>query len=255
MQEDIDTVAANIADWTQANAEHTDANAEKAWAHPGILWGVFAIPEEQVGALPAVDGLDVVELGCGTAYFGSWLQRRGAHVTGVDPTPAQLATARRMMAKTGIEFPLVEAPGEAVPLPDAAYDLAVSEYGASLWADPYRWVPEAARLLRPGGALVFLVNSTLVYLCAPDGDGVVGDELQREQFGMYRIQWDGAIGFEYHLAHGDWIELLRENGLEVEALHELRPQPGAVDPAYYDFVTVEWAETWPAEEIWVARKT
>jgi hypothetical protein len=43
--------------------------------------------------------------------------------------------------------------------------------------------------------------------------------------------------------------------LEVEALHELRPQPGAVDPAYYDFVTVEWAETWPAEEIWVARKT
>jgi len=256
MQEDIDTVAANIADWTQANAEHTDANAEKAWAHPGILWGVFAIPEEQVGALPeSVDGLDVVELGCGTAYFGSWLQRRGARVTGVDPTPAQLATARRMMAKTGIEFPLVEAPGEAVPLPDAAYDLAVSEYGASLWADPYRWVPEAARLLRPGGALVFLVNSTLVYLCAPDGDGVVGHELQREQFGMYRIQWDGAIGFEYHLAHGDWIELLRENGLEVEALHELRPQAGAVDPAYYDFVTVEWAEKWPAEEIWVARKT
>jgi SAM-dependent methyltransferase len=256
MHEDVDTIAANIADWTQANAEHTDANAETAWAHPGILWGVFAIPEEQVGALPeSVDGLDVVELGCGTAYFGSWLQRRGARVTGVDPTPAQLATARRMMAKTGIEFPLVEAAGEAVPLPDAAYDLAVSEYGASLWADPYRWVPEAARLLRPGGLLAFLVNSTLVYLCAPDGDGVVGQDIQREQFGMYRIQWDGAIGVEYHLAHGDWIELLRENGLQVEALHELRPQPGAVDPAYYDFVTVEWAEKWPAEEIWVARKT
>jgi SAM-dependent methyltransferase len=256
MHEDVDTIAANIADWTQANAEHTDANAETAWAHPGILWGVFAIPEEQVGVLPeSVDGLDVVELGCGTAYFGSWLQRRGARVTGVDPTPAQLATARRMMAKTGIEFPLVEAAGEAVPLPDAAYDLAVSEYGASLWADPYRWVPEAARLLRPGGLLAFLVNSTLVYLCAPDGDGVVGQDIQREQFGMYRIQWDGAIGVEYHLAHGDWIELLRENGLQVEALHELRPQPGAVDPAYYDFVTVEWAEKWPAEEIWVARKT
>ena len=255
MREEVDSIAANIADWTQANAEHTDANAEKAWAHPGILWGVFAIPEEQVGALPPnVEGLDVIELGCGTAYFGSWLQRRGARVTGVDPTPAQLETARRMMEETGIEFPLVEAPGEVVPLPDAAYDLAVSEYGASLWADPYRWVPEAARLLRPGGVLVFLVNSTLVYLCAPDGDGVVGQELQREQFGMYRIQWDGAVGVEYHLAHGDWIELLGANGFEVEALHELRPQPGAVDPAYYDFVTVEWAEKWPAEEIWVARK-
>ena len=113
-------------------------------------------------------GLDVVELGCGTAYVSAWLAKRGARPVGVDPTPAQLATARRMMVETGIEFPLVEAPAESVPLPDASFDLAVSEYGASLWADPARWIPEAARLLRPGGRLVFLTNSVLVYLCAPD---------------------------------------------------------------------------------------
>jgi SAM-dependent methyltransferase len=257
MREDIDSVAANIADWTQANAEHTDRQAEKAWTHPGILWGVFAIPEDQVGALPeSVDALDVVELGCGTAYFGAWLAKRGAHVTGVDPTPAQLESARRMMAASGLEFPLVEAPAESVPLPDASFDLAVSEYGASLWADPYRWVPEAARLLRPGGRLIFLTNSTLVYLTAPDDENEqVGTELLRDMFGMYRMQWEGATGIEYHLAHGEWIRLLRENGFEIEALHELRPQAGAVDPSYYDFVTVEWAERWPAEEIWVARKT
>jgi SAM-dependent methyltransferase len=255
MHEAVDSIAANVADWTRTNEEYTDASAERAWTHPGILWGVFSIPEEQVGALPDVDGLDVVELGCGTAYFGSWLARRGARVVGVDPTPAQLATARRMMAQIGPEFPLVEAPGEAVPLPDASFDLAVSEYGASLWADPYKWVPEAARLLRPGGLLVFLTNATLVYLCAPaDPDAQVGEKLLRDQFGMYRIQWDGATGIEYHLAHGDWIKLLRENGFEVEALHELRPHPDAVDPNYYDFVTVEWAQRWPAEELWVARK-
>jgi len=34
----------------------------------------------------------------------------------------------------------------------------ISEYGASIWCDPYRWIPEASRLLRPGGDLVFLVN-------------------------------------------------------------------------------------------------
>jgi SAM-dependent methyltransferase len=257
MHEDVDSVAANVADWTQANAEHTDRQAEKAWAHPGVLWGVFSTPEEQVGALPAsVDGLDVVELGCGTAYFGAWLAKRGARVTGVDPTPAQLATARRMMAQSGLEFPLVEAPAEAVPLPDASFDLAVSEYGASLWADPYRWVPEAARLLRPGGLLIFLTNSTLVYLTAPDdADAQVGTELLRDLFGMYKIQWEGSTGIEYHLAHGEWIRLLRENGFEIEALHEVRPHTGAVDPSYYDFVTVEWAERWPAEEIWVATRT
>jgi SAM-dependent methyltransferase len=250
-----DSIAANIAEWTETNAQHTDANAKRAWDHEGILWGVFAIPEEQVGAMPEVDGLDVVELGCGTAYFGSWLARRGARVVGVDPTPAQLATARRMMQETGREFPLVEAAAEKVPLPDASFDLAISEYGASLWADPYRWIPEAARLLRPGGRLIFLTNSTLVYLCAPDNEQeMVGDRLLRDQFGMWRIQFAGALGIEYHLSHGSWIALLREHGFEIEALHELRPHPQAVDPNYYDYVTVDWALKWPAEEIWVAQR-
>ena len=257
LHEEIDSVAANVAEWTQTNEEHTDASAERAWAHPGILWGVFAIPEADVGALPeSFDGLDVVELGCGTAYFGSWLAKRGARVTGVDPTPAQLATARRMIEKTGIRIDLVEATAESVPLPDASYDFAISEYGASLWADPHRWVPEAARLLRRGGLLVFLTNSTLVYLTAPaSAEEMVGTELLREQFGMYRIQWDGATGIEYHLSHGDWIALLREHGFEVEALHELQPGDSAENPSYYDFVDVEWAKKWPTEEIWVARKT
>ena len=251
-----DSVAANVAEWTATNEEYTDAQAERAWAHPGILWGVFGIPEREIGALPgSVDGLDVVELGCGTAYFGAWLARRGARVTGVDPTPAQLATARRLMQKTRLEFPLVEAPAESVPLPDASFDLAVSEYGASLWADPYRWVPEAARLLRPGGLLVFLTNSTLVYLTAPDSvEEMVGDELLRDQFGMYRIRWDGATGIEYHLPHGAWIALLRGHGFEIEALHEPQPGASAENPGYYDFVDLDWARRWPAEEIWVARR-
>jgi SAM-dependent methyltransferase len=159
------------------------------------------------------------------------------------------------MQKTGLEFPLVEAPSEAVPLPDASFDLAVSEYGASLWADPYAWIPEAARLLRPGGQLVFLTNSTLVYLTAPDSvEEMVGDELLRDQFGMYRIRWDGATGIEFHLPHGEWIALLGANGLEVEALHEPQPGASAENPGYYDFVDLEWARRWPADEIWVARR-
>jgi hypothetical protein len=84
---------------------------------------------------------------------------------------------------------------------------------------------------------------------------MVGTELLRDQFGMYRIQWEGATGIEYHLSHGDWIALLRENGFEIEALHEPRPGDTAENPNYYDFVDVEWAKKWPAEEIWVARKT
>lgn len=51
---------------------------------------------------------------------------------------------------------------EAIAYPDASFDFAISEYGASLWADPQRWVPDAACLLRPGGQLVFLTNSFLL---------------------------------------------------------------------------------------------
>ncbi|HZR96002.1 MAG TPA: class I SAM-dependent methyltransferase [Gaiellaceae bacterium] len=249
-----DSLPGNIESWTKANAEFTDPSARRHWSAEAITWGVFGIPEADLGVLGDVAGLDVVELGCGTAYFSALLAKRGARPVGVDPTPAQLATARRMMAETGIEFPLVEAPAESVPLPDASFDLALSEYGASLWADPARWVAEASRLLRPGGRLVFLTNSVLSYLTAPPV-GALTEQLQRAQFGMYRIQWPGETGTEFHLAHGEWIRLLRENAFRIDALLELEPHADAVSPTYYDYVTVEWARKWPAEEIWVATRS
>jgi SAM-dependent methyltransferase len=184
---DEDVIAVNRAVWTEANARYTDARAIAGWQEPDITWGVWHVPETQVRVLPAsLADLDVVELGCGTAYLSAWLARRGARPVGVDPTPAQLATARRCQSELGLPFPLVEAPAAQVPLPDAAFDLAVSEYGASIWADPYRWIPEAARLLRPGGRLVFLRTSTLVVLCSPD-TGPAGDRLVRPQFGLHRL--------------------------------------------------------------------
>src|SRR5262249_2103456 len=116
-----DSVARNIRDWTKANADYTDAKAAESWAAEEITWGVFGVPEAEIGALGDVAGKDVVELGCGTAYYSAWLAKRGARAVGVDPTPAQLATARRLQAATGIHFPLVEAPAEAVPLPDSSF--------------------------------------------------------------------------------------------------------------------------------------
>ena len=242
----------NIDVWTRNNAEYTDASAERAWAQEEITWGVFAVPESDVQVLGEVAELDIVELGCGTAYFSAWLARRGARVVGVDPTPAQLATARRLQAETGIEFPLIEAPAEEVPLPDASFDVVHSEYGASLWADPYRWIPEAARLLRPRGRLVFLRNSTLSMLCmALDG---VTEQLQRAQAGLHRVEWEDTGEIEFHLGHGDWIDLLHGNGLQVERLVELFAPAGAQRHSRYAYVTPEWAQKWPVEEIWSARK-
>ena len=248
-----DDAAENRAVWTRSNAEYTDARARDAWAVAEIEWGIWDVPESDVGVLGDVEGLDVVELGCGTAYFSAWLARAGARPVGVDITPAQLATARRMMAKTGIEFPLVEADAGATGLPDASCDLVLSEYGASIWVDPNRWIPEAARLLRPGGRVIFLCNSPLVVLCSEDA-GAATATLQRPLFGMHRFEWAGEVGVEFHLPHGRWIELLRANGLEVERLIEVQAPADAETHEFYAYVTAEWARQWPAEDIWVARK-
>jgi SAM-dependent methyltransferase len=246
-------VALNRDRWARSNEEYTDADALRMWARDEIVWGVAGVPESEVDVLGDVSGLDMVELGCGTAYFSAWLAKRGARPVGVDVTPAQLETARRCMAETGIEFPLVEASAEDVPLPDASFDLALSEHGASTWCEPSRWIPEAARLLRPGGRLVFLHGTPFVYAHYPD----VGDasrELQRPYFGMHRFQWTPEDGIEFQLTYGGWIDVLVGAGLAVERLVELRTPEGASRHEYYNDWDPEWSRHWPAEEIWVASK-
>jgi SAM-dependent methyltransferase len=240
--------------WWDDRARTYIVSGEANWARDTPMWGIWEIPEPEIGILPNdLAGKDAIELGCGTAYVSAWLARRGARVVGIDNSEAQLVTARRLQQEYSLDFPLLHGNAEAVPYPDASFDFAISEYGACLWADPQRWVPEAARLLRPGGQLVFLVNSFLMTLCVPAEDNVAAtDRLLRPAFGMYRVEWPGDLGVEFHLSHGDWIRLLRACAFEIEDLIELRPPLGATTS--YSFVTLEWARQWPCEEVWKARK-
>jgi SAM-dependent methyltransferase len=246
-------VLRNRAAWDEWAREYAEPGRRNWQGEP--RWGIWGIPEAEVGLLPDVAGRDVVELGCGTAYISAWLARRGARVVGVDNSARQLETARALQEEFGLTFPLIHGDAEHVPLPDAGFDLAISEYGASIWSDPYRWIPEAARLLRPGGDLIFLVNGAILALCMPDEPDVPAeDRLLRDYFGMHRFEWpdDPYPSVELHLGYGDWIRLLRSNDFEVLNLVELRPGPDAT--TRYPFVTLEWARRWPSEEVWIARK-
>ncbi len=238
--------------WNKWALDYTSAG-ERAWSQDEPTWGIWSIPESQAGLLPVdLAGKDTIELGCGTAYVSSWLARRGARTVAVDISSAQLATANRLRQKHGLPIAIVRANAETVPCRDSSFDLAISEYGACLWADPERWVPEAARLLRPGGQLIFLMYSFLMTLCAQEDDSAATNELRRSAFGIYRIEWPNDPGVEFHLSHGDWIRLLRRSGFEVEDLIELRPPEGAT--TRYPHVTLEWARQWPVEEVWKARR-
>jgi SAM-dependent methyltransferase len=248
-----DHVLRNRSAWDQWAADYAGPGLRN-WAATEPSWGIWGIAEARAGVLPAdLDGRDCIELGCGTGYVSAWLARRGACPVGLDNSAAQLATARYLQDRFGLRFPLIHASAEQAPLAGARFDLAISEYGASIWCDPYAWIPEAARLLRPGGELIFLVNSTLLMLTTPDQDGLPATErLLRPYFGMHRFTWPGDDSVEFHLGHGEMIRLLRGCGLQVEELLELRPPPGAV--ASHPLATREWARQWPCEEVWKARK-
>jgi SAM-dependent methyltransferase len=251
-----DHVRRNRVGWDAAAAEHV-APGERAWAAEEPYWGIWSVPESQVHLLPDdLDGKDVIELGCGTAYVSAWMARRGARVTGIDNSPRQLETARRLQEEHGLGFPLILGYAERVSLPDASFDVAISEYGAAIWADPYQWIPEAWRLLRPGGELIFLANSVLVMLTVPDTEaqGPADERLRRPQFGMHRFEWpDEPNAVEFHLSHSDMFRLLTRTGFEVTDLIEIQPPEGSTTN-WENIATIDWARQWPSEEVWKARK-
>lgn len=248
-----DYVAQNRAAWDRMAADY-EQSGHRNWASDIPTWGIFDVPESILGMLPEdLAGQDAVELGCGTGYVSAWLARRGARPVGIDNSPAQLENARRFQQEFGIEFPLHLGNAEQTPFAAESFDFAISEYGAAIWCDPYRWIPEAARILRPGGRLRFLGNSTLLMLTTPfgDDDAPVTDRLERPLFGMHRFAWnDGSV--EFHLPHGEMLRLLRNSGFEIEDLIEVQIPEGA--NTRYPYVSPEWARRWPCEEVWKARK-
>jgi SAM-dependent methyltransferase len=254
---DLDLADLNEHERRNRDNWNTDAPAwvqlgRRAWSSVEPSWGVFGVPEAEVGILPDVEGLDVIELGCGTAYWSAWLARRGARPVGLDLSERQLETAATLQREHDLHFPLVHASAENVPLPDASFDLALSEYGAAIWCEPSAWLSEAHRLLRPGGQLIFLANSVLAMLCALEDEQAVSETLQRPQFGMRRFEWPGEEGVDFHLPHGEMLRVLRATGFAVEALHELQAPDGPAETPFW--VARSWARRWPCEEVWHARK-
>jgi SAM-dependent methyltransferase len=246
--------AARTRDIWNKDAPNWVEHGRRCWARATPHWGMWDVPEEEVRILPDVTGLDVLDLGCGTGYWCGWFARLGARPVGLDLSEEQLKTARGFQEEHGVDFPLVHASAEDPPLPDGSFDLVFSEYGAAIWCDPHVWIPQAHRLLRPGGRLIFLCHSVLDTLCSPPSEEPTQEALQRPQLGLGRIDWPPPDeGTSFHQPHGERIKLLRDTGFEIEAVHELYAPDGPADEVRF-YSPRGWAQKWPGEEVWVARR-
>lgn len=236
--------------WDGAAAEYQRQHGEQLNDLDHPRWGVWGIPESKVGAIGDVEGLDVLEFGCGAAAWSIALRRRGARVVGIDLSLEQLRLGSDLARDAHTPVPLVNADGERLPFADSSFDLVFCDHGAMTFADPQVTVPEVARVLRPGGRLVFNHSSAFHFVCWDDVEERVGEELARDYFGMRK--WDEE-SVDFMLPYGEWIRLFRRNGFEVEDLIELRPAANAKS-TYGFYAPLEWARRFPAESLWVARK-
>ena len=202
-------------------------------------------------------GMRTIELGCGTGYVSGWMMRRGATAVGIDNSAEQLKTAEKLMNEHHMPFELIHGNAEVVPCPNASFDFAISENGAAIWADPVKWIPEAHRLLKPGGELVFLGSHPLAIITTPHNGEPSEPHLHRNYFELYREDWREVEvdpgGIEFNLPISSWLKLFRETGFEVLDYLELRA-PDHFDETKFSS-PANWSKQWPSEQVWKLRKT
>lgn len=242
----------NRASWNETADSYQDRNGPLLEASGGMAWGVWQMPESELRVLGDVRDRDILEFGCGAAQWSIALAKAGARPVGLDLSDRQLEHARTAMTRAGVEFPLVHASAEAVPLPAASFDIVFCDHGAMTFADPYRTVPEAARLLRPGGLFAFSHGSPILAIAWALDAERAGDRLVNDYFGMH--QFDDGETIDFNLPYGEWIRLFHANGFVVEDLIEPRPAPDATS-TYRDEQEREWSRRWPAESIWRLRRS
>ena len=151
-----------------------------------------------LAALGPVDGLRVLELGCGAGDLSLELLRRGAQLTALDLSPAmaELAAARARRFRPDIPGRFVSAAAEDTGLPAGSFDRVVGR-----WVLHHVDVPRAARelrrLLAPGGRAAFFENqerNPLLRLA------------RRRLWGAGRLHWVGTLD-EHPLGAADLATL------------------------------------------------
>ncbi len=132
-------------------------------ANQKIAWASFALLENLTGtAAPHLihfagihSGQKVLDVACGTGVVTLTAARTGAAVQGIDLTPELIVHARENAALMGLTATFQEGDAEALPFPDASFDVVVSQFGHMFAPRPDVAIAQMLRVLKPGGTIAF----------------------------------------------------------------------------------------------------
>lgn len=172
----------------------------------------------------------VLEIGCGAAQCSRFLAGLGVPVVATDLSGGMLAQARRLDAAGGIEVPLAQCDGAALPFAAGSFDVVFTAYGVVPFvADSAAVMREARRVLRPGGRFVFATSHPFRW-CFVDDPGPAGLTVTFPYFDRtpyVEQDPDGTVGYvEHHRTIGDRIRELVAAGFAVRDVVEPSWQPG-----------------------------
>lgn len=231
---DTEDRARNLANWESRVPLHAASEEyalERYVTDPGHLSDVVAADASHLGDL---SGLDVVHLQCHIGTDTLSLARLGGRVTGVDFSPAALAVARDLSARSGTPATFVESEIEGADRRlGRGFDLVYTSVGTITWLPSIaRWAQVVAGLLRPGGRL-YLRDAHPMLLTVDesraDGALVITHPYFERAGGQ---QWsdtatyagDGEVAapetVDFPHGLGEIVQAVLDAGLQLTRLHE-----------------------------------
>lgn len=226
--------------WDRASAAYLELRAEHG-SH--ISYGPFAPGEDELALLGPLDGLSVLDLGCGGGQNAVRFAQHGAAVIGLDFSPRQIDIARETARRHGVDAAFVLDRAETLSqVADASVDLVFSAGVFPYITDIGACLSHCRRVLRPAGRLVFSLDHP-VRGCFYDAET---QELtgypDRSYFDARPRTWtladSGAIMRTVERSVSAWVDLLLDAGFQVrrllepqaplELLDELFPSDGAL---------------------------
>jgi SAM-dependent methyltransferase len=197
---------------------------------PRSLEGLAGAPEwpSLRALLPDMEGLRVVDLGCGFGWFCRWAREAGAaHVLGLDVSETMLSRAKADTRDQAIAYERADL--EHLELPAASFDLAYSSLTLHYIEDLARLFATVHRALVPGARFVFSIEHP-IYM-APRRPCWITDAEERKSWpvdsyqmeGPRRTTWFAEGVLKYHRTLGTTLNLLIRQGFTIRHVEEFGP--------------------------------